>query len=79
MRDTSKYLVDTLQLTALPYDLLQKRIRDTLVAFPQESVSILDRVVEFVFGECEPIPDRRFSAVGNPARFGLVTALLFSE
>ena len=48
--------VDPRQYTVKPYELLQKLIRDTSVAFPQELVLILDRVVKFDFRICEPTP-----------------------
>jgi len=58
--------VDTRQFTGLLYDLIQDRIRDATVDdVPLPPSTILDRLVSFVFGECEPTPARQFGAVAG--------------
>lgn len=54
--------LDTRQFTALLYDMLRDRIRDTTEVAVSEPETFLDRVVSFVFGECEPTPARKLSA-----------------
>jgi DNA-binding response OmpR family regulator len=56
--------VDTRQFTTLLYDMLQERISDHAAEQPQPgSVTAMERVVAFVFGECEPTTSRKYGAV----------------
>ena len=58
-----------------PLDLLEDRIRD---AQPEEAASgrtILGRVVQFVFGECEPTAARKMGVIANA--LGLLGAVGF--
>ena len=67
--------VDTRQFTNLLIDLLEDRIRD---AQPEEAASgrtILGRVVQFVFGECEPTAARKMGVIANA--LGLLGAVGF--
>ena len=55
--------VDTRQFTALLYDLLQDRIPNAAVGEEPRHMRLSDRMVFFVFGECEPTSGRRWGAV----------------
>lgn len=57
--------VDTRQFTGLLYDLLRERIQTTDESDEERRPqSLLERLVTFVFGECEPTTPRKLGAVG---------------